>query len=109
MEVQPCSDGTIVSEEVVKELVEFGYKTIQEIEDDLNKYEVVDQEDTYIGVLRNLMIIKDCEKYFEAVYAFSWGSTDKASVELWKKNGVKNIETYLQRYDISVVGKNLCK
>lgn len=50
------------------------------------------------------MIIKDCKKYFEAVYTYSWESTDKASVELWKKNDVEDIETYLQRYDISVDG-----
>ena len=35
-DIRACTDGTIVSEKVVEELIRFGYKTIQDIDNDLN-------------------------------------------------------------------------
>lgn len=97
------NDETIISEEVVEELVRFGYKTIQEIEDDLNSYEIISgRERTYIGLLRDLMIIKDCKKYFEEAYNAYWQGVDKSSVKFWKENGAKDVERFLEDYRIIV-------
>lgn len=87
------SDGVIISEEIVKEVIRFGYRTIQNIEKDLKEYEDVfqDIEITYIGLLRSLMIIKDCEKYFNLAYSGGWWRTKRNRVEFWKKNGVNDI------------------
>lgn len=101
--VHSCEDGTIITEKVVEELIRFGYKTIQEIEDDLNSHEIVSgREGTYIGLLRDLMIIKDCKKYFEVAYNNHWQGTDKSKVEFWKKNGAEDIQRYLYDYGIIV-------
>ena len=102
--IYSCNNRIIISEDVVEELVRFGYKTIQEIEDDFNSYEIVPRiEDTYIGLLRDLMIIKDCEKYFEMAYNGSWQGTEETSVDFWKEKGAKDVEKILSDYGIRVV------
>lgn len=96
-------DGEIISEEVVEELVSFGYKAIQEIEDDLDSYGIVLREDrSCIGLLRDLMIIKDCEKYFNVAYNDHWQFTYKSEVEYWKEKGSENVEKYLSDHRITV-------
>lgn len=102
--IRPLSNGIMTSEKVVGEVIRFGYKTIRDIEDDLKEYESVFQtyKGTYIGLLRDLMIIKDCEKYFTVAYNNNWQGTNRHSVDFWKKNGVKDIEKYLTDYEIRV-------
>ncbi|MBD5532770.1 MAG: hypothetical protein HDQ98_11350 [Lachnospiraceae bacterium] len=101
--LQSCDDGTIISEKVVEELVKFGYKTIQEIEDDLNSHEIVsERKNTYIGLLRDLMIIKDCKKYFDVAYNGHWQGTSNSKVKFWKKNGAEDVERFLFDYGIMV-------
>ncbi len=100
--VQPCSGGIIVTEQVVEELVRFGYKTIQEIDDDINSYkDFYEEKDTYIGVLRNLMMIKDCEKYFDVAYQDNWGSISRACVELLRERGARDIDRYLEENGVT--------
>ena len=103
--IEPCWDDTIISEEVVKELLKFGYKYIYEIDNDFNKCDetyFIDETDTYLGVLRNLMIIIDCEKYFNTAYSNDWGFTTKESIEFFKSRGVDNIEEYFVMNGIEV-------
>lgn len=102
--IKPLANGVIISEEVVEEVIRFGYKIIQDIENDLREHENVfkEQKVTYIGVLRDLMIIKDCDRYFKVAYNGNWQGTYKSSVSFWKKNGVKDIENYLADYGISI-------
>ncbi|MCX4351140.1 MAG: hypothetical protein OSJ60_05830 [Lachnospiraceae bacterium] len=102
--IKPLTNGVIISEEVVEEVIRFGYKIIQDIENDLREHENVfkEQKVTYIGVLRDLMIIKDCDRYFKVAYNGNWQGTYKSSVSFWKKNGVKDIENYLADYGISI-------
>lgn len=102
--ISPLTNGIIICEEVVEEMIRFGYKTIQDVENDLIEYENIFKvhKVTYIGLLRDLMIIKDCEKYFTAAYNNNWQGTNRHSVDFWKKNGVKDIEKYLTDYEIRV-------
>lgn len=98
------SGGIIVTEEVVEELVSFGYKKIQEIEDDINSYmNVYKEDDTYIGLLRTLMMLKDCDKYFHVAYNGNWGCIEKSGVRFLKENGIENIEEYLYENGIDQV------
>ncbi len=98
--------GTVAMEDLVEELTRFGYETIQDIEDDLNGCSaVLEGRKTYIGVLRDLMIMKDCVKYFREVYSGNWQAVDEDSVRLWKENGADDVERYLDDYEISVCGK----
>lgn len=101
-DVGPSGEGVIVTEKIVEELVRFGYKTIQEIDDDINRFEnIYEKEDTYIGVLRKLMIRKDCDKYFEEAYNANWVQIAKFTVDFLKENGVKNIDKYIEKYGIT--------
>lgn len=101
--LRSCYDGTIISEKVIDELVKFGYKTIQEIEDDLNSHEIVSRsKTTYIGLLRDLMIIKDCKKYFEVAHNGHWQRTNNSKVKFWVENGAEDVERYLSDYGIIV-------
>ena len=102
--IEPCPGGKIVTEMVVEELVKFGYKKIQEIEDDINYFlSDYEENDTYIGLLRTLMMLKDCEKYFDEAYNNNWGSIEKTCVKFLKEHGVKNIDKYLYEHQISQV------
>lgn len=98
--IQPLNDKIIVTEEVVEELVRFGYRKIEEIDDDIN--DDYRGEDTYIGVLRRMMMMKDCEKYFRVAYKGSWKAIKKSRVEFMKENGAENIEECLYSYGIDV-------
>lgn len=99
--IYPCSNRVIITEEVVQELVRFGYKKIKEIDDDINSYKnVCKQEYTYIGVLRTLMMIKDCGQYFRVAYNGDWKLIEESSVKFLKENGVENIEKYLNENEI---------
>lgn len=93
-----------ISEQVVEELLKFGYRTIQEIEDDLNSHEIAfKRKRTYVGLLRDLMIINDCKKYFEVAYNDHWQATDKSAVKFWKENGAEDVERFLYDYRITVL------
>jgi len=101
----PDSDGTMISEKVVKELQRFGYREIRSIEDNVNKH--IDalceaSSPTLIGVFRDLMILEDCERYFKEAYNQGWHSIDQRDVEFYKQNGVTNIEKYIKEYDIYI-------
>lgn len=106
--INPCFEGTIVTEEIVEELVRFGYKKIKDIDDDINSYKnVCEEEDTYIGLLRNLMMIKDCRQYFCKAYNDDWKFIEKSNVIFLKENGVENIEEYLEANGISYENEEL--
>ena len=90
----------------MEELIRFGYETIQDIEDDLGNYEdILKSKRTYIGVLRDLMIMKDCVKYFREVYSGNWQTVDEDSVRLWLEHGADDVERYLDDYEIYICGK----
>ncbi len=98
--------GTVAMEDLVEELLRFGYETIQDIEDDLGNYEdILKSKRTYIGVLRDLMIMKDCVKYFREVYSGNWQTVDEDSVRLWLEHGADDVERYLDDYEIYICGK----
>lgn len=82
-------------EEVVNELLKFGFTTIQEIEDILTD-DMIGLSTTYIGVLRNMMIIKDARKYFEEAFDGDWTGTDKKTVDYWNEKTNTNIGKYLK-------------
>ena len=87
----------------VEELVRFGYKTIQELDDDINSCEnICEYKDTYIGLLRNLMMIKDCRKYFEEAFYGNWGSIDRTCLTFLRENGAEDIDKYIGKYRIDI-------
>lgn len=102
--ITSCSNNVVVTETVVEELIKFGYKKIWEIEDDINYYMCAyEEEDTYIGLLRTLMMLKDCKKYFEKAYGGAWQSIERTSVRFLEEHGVKDIHRYLYENRIDQV------
>lgn len=94
--IKPCNGDIIVTEAVVEELIRFGYKKIQELDDDINHYlAVYEEEDTYIGLLRTLMMLKDCRQYFKKAYNGNWQSIERSCVKFLKEHGVEEIQNYL--------------
>lgn len=98
-------NGIKITEDVANEIIAFGYKTIKEIDDDINKIDewgIDGYNDTPIGVLRNVMIITDCNRYFTKSYNNSWQVTYKNSIDYWKSKGVGDIENYLEKNNIEI-------
>lgn len=107
--VRPHNDGIMISEEVVQELISFGYNTIQDIENALKNYMNVFSESTSTtldGIFRDLMILEDCEKYFIQAYKREWDYIHKSDIDFYKKNGVSDIEKYIEQYDIYIDYEN---
>ena len=95
----------IVDKSIIEELNAFGFKTIQDIDQKLteevlkNLLHEVD-EDTYIGLLRDLMILLDVDKYFKTSYQYDWTGMERENVLRLEKLGVKNIREYLNKFNI---------
>lgn len=92
--------------EVINEMWRFGYRTLGDIDVALSdipaEYYVPYDTTNYAGVLRNIMIIKDCHKYFTEAYRGGWLQTTYERVKFWKEKGVKEIEIYLKENEIEV-------
>lgn len=99
--IKPCINGEIITNDVIEELLDFGFNTIKDIDNNITS-DFLNMENTYIGLLRDIMICKDSQKYFEEVFHGQWGGTSTESVELWKTHGANSIERYLQEYGINV-------
>lgn len=104
--VSSCTDGTVVCDEVIEELHRFGFKTIQEIDavltdEMLNKLKVSARKNTYIGILRDLMMLIDIEKYFGEAYQNTWTGTDQDTVKQFEEWGI-DLQKYLNKYGIGV-------
>lgn len=98
--------GEIVDDVVIKELYRFGFKKIQDIENVLTekmleKLEVNTKNNTYIGLLRDMMMILDIDKYFNKAYRNSWGGTDIETVNQFRKLGI-NLQKYMKKYDMII-------
>ena len=103
--VKRCYDGVVVSDAVVQEILRFGYKTIRDIEKGFNNHMELmsyERDRTYVGILRDLMILENCERYFAKAYMGGWQITEFDTVEFWKENGAVDIEKYLRSYNISI-------
>lgn len=63
------------SDEVIGELSNFGIKTLQELKDLLGQKapkEWASLVPTYIGIIRNAMMLKDAETYFKSAWKEHW-------------------------------------
>lgn len=103
--IKSCSDGQIVTDEIVEELTGFGFETIKDVDENITQ-EFLKSDNTYIGLLRDVMICKDIQKYFGKVYNNHWGGTSAESIEFWKSQGVKDVEKYINEYEIGVVSED---
>lgn len=78
------------SGEIIDELTSFGIETLSQLKDLLSQKEPSEwlfEDPTYIGILRDAMILKDPRKYFESAWKKHWEVTP-ADVEDWRGLGI---------------------
>lgn len=99
------SNEVVIGKSVTEELIRFGFTKIEDIDQKLTEnmveqmlslWEII----SYTGILRNLMILLDVKKYFEAAYNQTWALARKIDIENWEKMGLKDIRKYLQNANI---------
>lgn len=73
--------------EIIEELENFGINTLSKLDkiiDNVNDSYKFSNENSYVGFLRDIMLITDMEKYFSQCYSKlndKWVSNDKAGFE----------------------------
>ena len=77
------------SDIIIEELSLFGVKTLQQVEDLLSVRKPQDWlfSISYLGILRDAMILKDPEKYFQLAWNENW-SVRQRDFDIWEKIGV---------------------
>lgn len=99
--LEQASPEVIVDKPVIEELVRFGFVKIKDIDHKLTD-EMLEKilpkkgTTTYIGLLRDLMILSDVKKYFEVAYDGDWAVTYNWRVTRWEEKGVKDIRKYIK-------------
>ena len=92
--------------EVIAELRRFGYKTIGDIDSVFGSvpedFFIPEEGTNGAGILRNVMIIKDCHKYFAESYKGSWLQIPIERVKFWQEKGAADVGTYLKEYGIEI-------
>lgn len=93
--------GNIISKDVIEELKRMGINTLKDIEDIVlpnYKYE----SDTYVGILRDFMILYDEKKYFQEAFKHNWMVTFD-DIKLYRSYGI-DIVQYISAEDL---GENI--
>lgn len=96
-------------DELIKELQDFGIKTIKHldalfVEQYLKLAEKYKIQTTYYGLVRDLMMYNDIDRYFEKAWDGSWHATDSKSASLLgEKYGEDNVLSKLENRKIDVI------
>lgn len=97
--------GTSKNEKtVIKELEDYGIKNMKEL-DDLLKIRIdfeKEENNDFLGILRDYMIINDFNKYFKDAWNENWGLLDSESVNMYRKNGL-DVEKILEENQLRVI------
>lgn len=98
-------NNLVLKDEMVGELKRFGFEKINDIENAMTD-KMVDLLNyngrTAVGILRDLMIYTDVNKYFNCVFQGEWGSASKKQIQKWENDGVRGIREYLEENDIMI-------
>lgn len=93
--------------EVLFELKRFGYATIQELDADFSArpadYYVDENGSNYMDILRSLMIVRDCDRYFHVAFQKGFHREPKTRVDFWKRKGAKDVEVCLLEKNIEII------
>lgn len=85
------------SEDIIEELLSFGVETLQQLHDLLEEQTAFrwTRRDggraTYLGLLRDAMVITDARKYFASAWKGHWSVLSDDTKSYWKKHGA-NLE-----------------
>lgn len=98
--------------DAVEELNDFGIKTIADFEEllsGINLSRIVSEYDgksdvNSVGLIRDLMIVKDVRKYFSEAHQGRWQGTDRTDIEyLNEATGRTDIGAIFQEYGIDLL------
>ncbi|MCM3527864.1 hypothetical protein M4D56_01980 [Cytobacillus oceanisediminis] len=85
----------------IEELAALDVKTLSELDHligDVNKFNKI-PENTFLGVLRDAMIIYDADAYFSKAWLKRWNEIDPPSYQLYLENNV-DIDRLINEYDL---------
>lgn len=94
----------------IEELHIMGIKTLHDLDiiiphnfaEKESKHKPRDSPGTFLGLLRDIMIIHDPNKYFTKAWKRRWAAMDRSFVPLCKEYKV-NIKKYIKEYDLGVL------
>ena len=95
------------SDEVIKELQAFGVHTLEDL-DSLIPEDIRDDHSEYIlqnnllGLLRDIMIVSDAERYFSEAWQQHWHGIDGVSYRFLRERGVP-VGQLVERYDLDIL------
>lgn len=95
---------------IIKELELFGVKNLAELDkiipknfsENLVKAHSLNETATFVGIIRDLMIINDSEKYFKDVWQNNWGRIDNEAINFYRQYGI-DIDEIIDRYKLTVM------
>lgn len=86
------------SDIIIEELSRFGIQTLQQVEDLLSVRKPRDWllSISYLGILRDAMILRDPEKYFKLAWNENWG-VRRRDFDIWERLGVdlRTVQKYV--------------
>jgi hypothetical protein len=91
--------------ELVEELQNMGIRTLKDLDKailpGLEEAETKLSKDSLAGLLRNIMIILDADRYFETAWKHHWDSMDPEDAKLLEGFGVR-VTRLARKYGIAV-------
>jgi hypothetical protein len=99
------------SDILINELNDMGIKTLKDLEaiipsDYVDKYnesiDEIDSSNNFLSLIRDFLIIKYNELYFEKAWKESWYSIENSAVNLLRKY-ITNIDELIERYNLYIM------
>lgn len=106
LDVEPTLRDDIT---VIEELRIMGIDSLEQLENiipkDFSEAETKHLADEYpnsfLGILRDIMIVHDAETYFRKAWRKRWNGIDRDTLSLYKTYGV-DVQKYVEQYDLTV-------
>ena len=95
---------------IIQELHDFGVGTLRQLEELLKRVNypadaMTERSPTYIGFLRDAMVLADAETYFGSAWKNHWIGVESESLKYWYSRGVKQdlIEKMIRAYHLKIL------
>jgi len=91
-----------IDSDIIKELKDFGLNTLKDIEEIMLLDDILTTDNSYYGILRDIMIINNADKYFNNSYnTENWRGIEYNEIKLYKEYGV-DIAPYIKKFDLTL-------
>jgi putative GTP pyrophosphokinase len=94
--------GNHIKGDMIEELKKFGINTLRDIENISKGKSLRIEDNSYYGILRDLMIITDADKYFKEAYDHSWSFMEMDSLKEYEVYNI-DISSYLEAFNIDII------